>query len=97
MPIAAANDGDRRAHPAEGGQRHDEPVERAGEIDEPGQQSEGEAAAGALTAVGQRHQQRRERDPPKRGMAEFRKAQREKSAGQEREGEIQQFAYRDRT
>src|SRR5581483_7572735 len=60
-----------------------DPVERAGEIDDAGQQAEPERAAERAGA--EREQERRERHPRDERMTELRKAEREQDAGDDGE------------
>jgi len=62
----------------------DNPVQRAGEVHNTGQQSEAERIArrrGIRTVPGQRDQQRRKRNPAQARVPELRKAQGEQQAG----------------
>ena len=78
-------DRERRRQPAERRHRLDEPVERAGEIDRAGQQAKQERASGrGSRRADDGDDERRQRQPGARWMAEFREAEREQRAREER-------------
>ncbi len=60
-----------------------DPVQRAREVNHPGGQAEQECVTRA-GGTGERHQERRERDPAEGGMSELRETERQKDAGRER-------------
>ena len=81
----------RRAEPAEGRHCFDEPVECPGKMHRTCQQAEKERAAGRMSPVTNCHHERGKGDPSKGGVTELGKAQREQSAGEEGENEIQRL------
>jgi hypothetical protein len=78
------NDGDPRRKTAVQGHDPSYPIQRPGKIDHARRQAEQEGPARRHTAACERDEERRERKPAECRMAEFRKTERQESAGRER-------------